>query len=82
VKKISQPIADAVIPTPLNAEYPGPPQPARGIPAGVKPVEICVASGDLPDQWCPQKGRTWFIPGKSPIRVSSVHRPLEIRLTD
>jgi penicillin-binding protein 1C len=51
---------------------------AEHILAGVKSVEICLASGDLPNQWCPQKGRTWFIPGKSPIRVSNVHRPVVI----
>jgi penicillin-binding protein 1C len=62
----------------VEAEHPGLPQPASRIPAGVKPVQICLASGDLPDQWCPQKGRTWFIPGKSPIRVSTVHRPVMI----
>jgi len=62
----------------VEAEHPDLPQPAKHIPTGVKAVEICLASGDLPDQWCPQKGRTWFIPGKSPIRVSSVHRPLTI----
>jgi len=47
-------------------------------PAGVKQVEICLASGELPNQWCPQKGTTWFIPGKSPIRLSDVHRPVMI----
>ncbi|HEX4026730.1 MAG TPA: penicillin-binding protein 1C [Rhizomicrobium sp.] len=62
----------------VEAEYPALPQPAGKIPAGVKPVEICLASGDLPNQWCPQRGRTWFIPGKSPIRVSDVHRPVII----
>ncbi|HKU53798.1 MAG TPA: penicillin-binding protein 1C [Rhizomicrobium sp.] len=62
----------------VEAEHPNLPQPARSIPAGVKPVEICLASGDLPDPWCPQKGRTWFIPGKSPIRVSTIHRPVMI----
>lgn len=62
----------------VEAEYPDLPQPAGKIPPGVKPVEICLASGDLPNQWCPQRGRTWFIPGKSPIRVSDVHRPVMI----
>ncbi|MEO7054484.1 MAG: penicillin-binding protein 1C, partial [Rhizomicrobium sp.] len=62
----------------VEAEHPDLSQPAREIPAGVKPVEICLASGDLPNQWCPQRGRTWFIPGKSPIRVSNVHRPVVI----
>jgi penicillin-binding protein 1C len=62
----------------VEAEHPDLPQPAGKIPAGVKSVEICLASGDLPNQWCPQRGQTWFIPGKSPIRVSSVHRPVII----
>lgn len=62
----------------VEAEHPALPQPSRRIPDGIKPVEICLASGDLPDQWCPQRGRTWFIPGKSPIKLSSVHRPLII----
>ncbi|HKY17802.1 MAG TPA: penicillin-binding protein 1C [Rhizomicrobium sp.] len=60
------------------AEHPDTPQPARKAPANLKRVEICLASGDLPNQWCPQRGRSWFIPGKSPIRVSSVHRPVII----
>lgn len=49
-------------------------EPAWTLPAGVKRVEVCLASGDLPNADCPQRGSTWFIPGKSPIRVSSVHR--------
>jgi penicillin-binding protein 1C len=60
----------------IEAEHTGLAAPARKLPVGVRPVEICLASGDLPNQWCPQKGHTWFIPGKSPIRVSSVHRPV------
>ena len=47
-------------------------------PRGVKRVEICLATGDLPNRWCPQMGTTWFIPGKSPIHVSTVHRPVLI----
>jgi penicillin-binding protein 1C len=62
----------------VEAEHPDQPVMAPKIPPGLKPVEICLASGDLPNQWCPQKGRTWFIPGKSPIRVSNVHRPVII----
>ena len=62
----------------VEAEHPNLPQPAGRIPQGVKSVEICLASGDLPNQWCPQRGRTWFIPGKSPIKVSDVHRPVMI----
>jgi penicillin-binding protein 1C len=51
---------------------------ARRMPANLKRVEICLASGELPNRWCPQRSETWFIPGKSPIRVSDVHRPVVI----
>jgi len=47
-------------------------------PPGVKRVAICLASGGLPNRWCPERGMTWFIPGKSPITVSEVHRPVMI----
>jgi penicillin-binding protein 1C len=53
-------------------------EPVLHPPPGVNNVEICLASGDLPNRWCPQIGHTWFIPGKSPIRVSTVHRPVMI----
>ncbi|TBR39311.1 MULTISPECIES: penicillin-binding protein 1C [Dyella] len=51
-------------------------EPVRHMPGNLRRVEICLASGDLPNEWCPQRGKTWFIPGKSPIRVSQVHRAL------
>ena len=66
-------IVDAV-----HAEHPHLQEPIRHMPANLKRVEICLASGELPNQWCPQKGWTWFIPGKSPIKVSNVHRPVVI----
>lgn len=53
-------------------------EPRRQWPLGIKKVEICRASGDLPNAWCPEKGLTWFIPGKSPIRVSRVHRQVAV----
>ena len=62
----------------MEAEFPQLAEPSRPKPANLKRVQICLASGDLPNQWCPQLGWTWFIPGKSPIRVSNVHRPLII----
>jgi penicillin-binding protein 1C len=43
-------------------------------PAGVEQVEVCAASGDLPNSDCPRRTLAWYIPGKSPIRISSVHR--------
>ena len=62
----------------LRAERQQMVEPVWHMPAHLKRVQICLASGDLPNQWCPQKGMTWFIPGKSPIRVSNVHRPVVI----
>lgn len=53
-------------------------EPARQWPINIKRVDICRASGDLPNAWCPQRGTTWFIPGKSPIRISTVHRAIAI----
>lgn len=66
-------IVDAV-----RAERPYLTEPVRHMPADLKRVKICLASGELPNRWCPQTGWTWFIPGKSPIRVSNVHRPVVI----
>lgn len=62
----------------LRARDPQMREPPRALPKNLKRVEICLASGDLPNAWCPRRGTTWFIPGKSPIRVSSVHRPVVI----
>ncbi len=53
-------------------------EPQRRWPLNVKRVEICRASGDLPNAYCPQRGWTWFIPGKSPIRTSRVHRAVAV----
>jgi penicillin-binding protein 1C len=64
-------IADA-LPITLPQER----QPLRLPPRSLKKVAVCAASGDLPNAWCPQTVETWFIPGKSPIRVSTLHRPV------
>ena len=42
-------------------------------PAGVAQVDVCAASGDLPNADCPRRALAWYIPGKSPIRISNVH---------
>lgn len=47
-------------------------------PAGVSQVSVCSASGDLPNIWCPQTSKTWYIAGKSPIKVSQLHQPVAI----
>lgn len=62
----------------LRARDPQMREPARAMPKNLKRVEVCLASGDLPNAWCPQRGMTWFIPGKSPIRVSTIHRPVVV----
>jgi penicillin-binding protein 1C len=53
-------------------------EPAHQLPRHLARVEVCTASGDLPNAACPQKSETWFIPGVSPIRVSTIHRTLAI----
>jgi penicillin-binding protein 1C len=62
----------------ITASYPALQEPKRSLPKGVKRVDICLASGDLPTPWCQQKGKTWFIPGKSPIKVDTVYRPVRL----
>lgn len=51
---------------------------AESIPAfkpdTVAQIEVCAASGDLPNADCPVRALSWFIPGKSPIRTSTLHR--------
>lgn len=43
-------------------------------PNSVAEVNICAASGDLPNEDCPALIKTWFIPGKSPIKTSTLHK--------
>lgn len=52
--------------------------PAFEPPPGVSRVTVCAASGELPNVWCPNTVDTWYIPGKSPIRVSQLHRAVAI----
>jgi penicillin-binding protein 1C len=47
-------------------------------PATVARVEVCADSGDLPNEWCPRTVPTWYMPGTSPIRVSTLHRRVEV----
>ena len=44
----------------------------------VKRLEVCATTGDLPGPHCPRTTRSWFIPGVSPIKVSSVYRAIDI----
>ncbi len=53
-------------------------EPPRPVPQRLTRVSVCAASGDLPNTDCPRTAQTWFIPGVSPIRVSTVHRAVPI----
>jgi len=60
----------------IQAQYPHLEQRKIPVPPNVKKVDICLASGNLVTQWCQRKGQTWFIPGKTPITVDTVFRPV------
>ena len=47
-------------------------------PANLQRVTVCAASGDLPNKECPVTTLAWFIPGKSPIKQSTLHRSVLI----
>ncbi len=52
--------------------------PVRDIipPDGVRQVELCATSGELPGPWCRQTTSGWFIPGVSPISMCQLHREI------
>ncbi|MCL2485060.1 MAG: penicillin-binding protein 1C [Endomicrobia bacterium] len=41
-------------------------------------IDVCSISGDLPSQYCKNTMKSYFIPGKSPITICDVHRPVYI----
>ena len=58
----------------ISANDPKLAEPAFRQPMRLARVDVCSASGDLPNVECPQTSSTWYIPGTSPIRISQVHR--------
>ncbi|WP_323745999.1 penicillin-binding protein 1C [Diaphorobacter caeni] len=46
----------------------------RRQPRDLRQIEVCAATGGLPDALCPVRTSTWFIAGKSPIQTSQLHR--------
>lgn len=66
----------------VRAADPGLPEPPWLPPPGVARVAVCAASGDLPNADCPRRVDTWYIPGRSPIRVSNVHRRVRVDVRD
>ena len=55
-----------------------PPPPRSPAGLNLRRVEVCAPTGDLPGRHCPRKAWAWFIPGVSPIKVSSVHRAVRV----
>ncbi|MES2684438.1 MAG: penicillin-binding protein 1C [Pseudomonadota bacterium] len=53
-------------------------EPIFNNPPRLAKVEVCAASGELPNADCPQRASTWFIPGISPIKFSTVHRRVKV----
>ncbi|MDI6738970.1 MAG: penicillin-binding protein 1C [Candidatus Edwardsbacteria bacterium] len=49
-------------------------EPPWRLPGNLSQVEVCTASGDLPNPYCQVRAKTWYIPCKSPIRICDVHR--------
>src|SRR5688572_1604324 len=58
----------------LHAAEPEMSAPVFRQPPNLARVEVCADSGDLPNADCPRTVSTWYMPGRSPIRVSTVHR--------
>ncbi len=50
-------------------------------PEGVRQVDLCATSGDLPGPWCRQTTSGWFIPGVSPISMCRLHREILVDAT-
>lgn len=49
-----------------------------GAQLNISEIAVCSVSGDLPSKYCRQTVKTHFIPGKSPIAVCDIHRPVYI----
>lgn len=44
----------------------------------ISKVDVCAVSGQIPGPYCKHTVSTWFIPGKSPIKICNVHRKVFI----
>ena len=60
----------------LADSEPSPPRAYRRL--NLRRVEVCASTGDLPGRHCPRTASSWFIPGVSPIKVSAVHRAVQV----
>lgn len=62
----------------LYGQHKGLLEPARPLPKNLSRVPVCAVSGQLPSRHCPHQRLTWFIPGRSPIEMCQIHRPVTI----
>lgn len=62
----------------LRAERLDPGELAAAQPPDLQRIEVCAASGELPNDACRARSQAWFIAGKSPIRQSTLHRKVLI----
>lgn len=62
----------------VQASHPNLAESEFAYPRNLIQIEVCAASGDLPNSYCPLRSKTLFISGKSPIRLSDIHRPVTI----
>ena len=44
----------------------------------LKRVDVCATTGDLPGPHCPRTTQSWFMPGISPIKESTVYRKIKL----
>lgn len=44
----------------------------------IRKISVCASTGDLPGRYCPRTRKAWFIPGVSPIKLSTIHRAVPI----
>ena len=50
----------------------------RQVPTKLKRLAVCAADGNLPNPWCAERKKVWFIAGVSPIKVSRIYQPVMI----
>lgn len=51
-------------------------------PAGVDKIQVCAISGAIPGPHCHHRVESWFIPGRSPIKLCTIHRQVLVDRTN
>ena len=62
----------------LNANHDGGQVARNASTLNLRRVEVCATTGDLPGTHCPSTTTSWFIPGVSPIKASTIHRAVAV----